>query len=84
MSGVNEIDKPITVADVERVLGHKLPQANVLKQLFEQPNAQPTETCKWKRLAYNKNGIASPHDDFKMRATRKDCPTCGKRIEVVE
>jgi len=84
MSGTNEIDKPTTVADLERVLGHKMPSVSVLKRLFAHPTSQPTEaeTCKWKN-----DGIGwanNPHvkGEIRFMEGTKYCPTCGKRIEV--
>lgn len=49
----------------------------------EQPAEQPRETCRWKHLGYF---LYSPHDESYVTEDEatQDCPTCGKKIEVVE
>jgi hypothetical protein len=61
------------------------------KELTSQPAEQPRETCKWKR-EYRDDDLMcwSPHlglgygRSLPALKLKPDCPTCGKRIEVVE
>jgi hypothetical protein len=55
------------------------------KRLNTQPAEQPSErTCKWNKHKSAYRIIVNPHNDCVCYQDKQDCPTCGRRIEVVE